>query len=184
MIWKKSSMDLNTTAVITPKKLQEQGIPGDYGLQDRWWVDVDGEDATFYTGYYKETGAPDRYGAALRAAIEMETSVAITKDFDKAKSSVTYDITRVDPAPSPGKGEFSPPDDAKPHPSPARKSAPQHPAAKSSIPKVTTNDNGLTPYDVKSVKIGMYAGAIKEDDRFMQVLDEYKKKTFEEGVTM
>ena len=35
-----------------------------------------------------------------------------------------------------------------------------------------------------SVKIGMYAGAIKEDDRFMQVLDEYKKKTFEEGVTM
>ena len=35
-----------------------------------------------------------------------------------------------------------------------------------------------------SVRLGMYTGAINEDERFMAILEENKKKVFEEGVTL
>ena len=90
-IFKRSAMDLDATAIIKPKKLQEEGVPSKFGgLQDRWWIEVGGEDSTTYTGYYEE-GRPDAFGQALRQAMEQGAVVTIIKGFTKEKNRAAYD---------------------------------------------------------------------------------------------
>ena len=91
MIWKKSAMDLDTTAIIKPIKIQEEGIDGRFGPQDRWYAQVDGDDATIYTGYYEE-GRPDALGQAFRQAVKTGEVVAVTKGFDKSKNRAAYSV--------------------------------------------------------------------------------------------
>ncbi len=142
MIWKKSEMDLDTSATILGKKLQEEGIPGKWGDQDRWWADVDGQDATLYTGYYDE-GRPDALGAALRASCQTGEPVVISKGFDKKKNRAKYQIVGGGNAPQAVPTQT-------PKAAPANTQAP-----KQDTP--TPRSNGRTPREVKEAEIGMFA---------------------------
>lgn len=85
MIWKKSQMDLGATVVIEPQQLKKENIAGQYGPQNEWWVKVNGENATTYTG------VGDMYDSAFLNALG-GGNVSITKSFDKTKNRAKYDI--------------------------------------------------------------------------------------------
>ena len=111
-IFKKSKMDLDTTVLIQPVKLKKEAVDGLHGPQDEWWIKLDGEDATTYTDYYvnKETGStrPDNLGTALRQALPTESTVTVTKGFDKSKNRAAYNITVGE-----GKADTAPPAQSK-----------------------------------------------------------------------
>jgi len=144
MIWKKSEMELNTSATIKPMELKKENIAGKYGAQDEWWIKVNGDnDATTYT----KVG--DMYDLAFKAALQTDGVVGISKSFDKEKNRAKYRLDSAAPAPT-----TTPAPTSQPTPSHGSQSSPSAPVV-----------------DRKSVKIGMYAvlkaaGTIQHNDVF------------------
>jgi len=73
MIFKKSAMEVNTSVVIKPIEIRKEATEGKWGPQDEWYVQIDGEDATTYTGY--KDGQQDWHGDTLTAAMENDLEI-------------------------------------------------------------------------------------------------------------
>ncbi len=69
MILKLSKLAEESQTQITVRQLQEEALRSQKGsVQDKWWIEVDGQSATLYTDYYN--GQPDRLSQAMRAVGE------------------------------------------------------------------------------------------------------------------
>ena len=138
MIWKKSQMALGATAVIKPLSLEEEGVQGKYGTQNRYRALIDGVE---YSTYVNQG---DQYDVAFRAALQTGGTVTIQKYFDQTKQRAAYTLNKAatpHPAGVP----------ATPAPTPTQEpNAPQRAAQAPQRP--------VTPQvDRRSVRIGLYA---------------------------
>ena len=130
-IFNKSKMDINTSVRIKPIKIQHEGVEGNYGIQDQWYVKINGEDATTYTGY--KDGEKDWHGNTLVAAMENDLELVMDKTFNKSTNHPKYDYNPV-------RGQSATP------PTKAAQTATQ-------APKTAF----VARRDTKSIKIGFYA---------------------------
>jgi len=136
-IWKKSSMELGATVTISPKQITKANIEGNYGPQDEWWIELNGENATSYTGY--KNGQPDYYGKIFRGNIG--GSFTMRKEFDPTKNRAKYIIEGAKA------GQSTPP----------AQTAPQLPLTKFQQAVERPQTAPVVRKDVKSITIGMYA---------------------------
>jgi len=130
-IFNKSKMEIGASVLIKPIKIQEQGIEGNFGIQDQWYVQIDGEDATTYTGY--KDGQQDWHGDTLTAAMENDLELILHKTFNTKTQRAKYDYR-------PNKGQSATP------PTKARQDAP-----------TALKQAPVLRRDTKSITIGMYA---------------------------
>ena len=129
MIFKKSAMEVNTSVVIKPIEIRKEATEGKWGPQDEWYVQIDGEDATTYTGY--KDGQQDWHGDTLTAAMENDLELVLTKTFNTKTQRPKYGY-------HPNKGQ-SPTQEVK-----VAQNAPQTPKTAFVVRK-----------DVKGIKMGM-----------------------------
>ena len=98
-IWKRKMMQPGEKKIIVPQRMDEEATPGQFGPQDKWWVKIDNDNATIYTGYFPGGTDPDWLGMAFRQSIQRGNCAVLIEKFydpDSGKNTYKYSLASAD----------------------------------------------------------------------------------------